>query len=351
MNIHDFFIDEEITIKEAIKKLDEAGKKIILITKDAVLKGVITDGDIRRWILSNGDFTRKAKEIMNHNPVYLVCGEEHKAEDIMKRKFIEAIPIVNEEKEVVNIVFWNDFHDGELKTYNYINCPVVIMAGGKGTRLHPFTKVFPKPLVPIGDIPIAERIINKFVNFGCKKFYLTINYKKNLIKAYFNDLDKNYEVEYVEEEKPLGTSGSLYLLKDKIKEPFFVSNCDILIEENYYKMLQFHMKNRNKITVITSLKFFTVPYGVIELDEKSLIKEIVEKPEYEYLVNTGMYILEPEVLSDIPENEFYHITDLIKIYIENGERVGAYPVSDESWLDMGQFNEMEKMVERLGLQQ
>jgi dTDP-glucose pyrophosphorylase len=351
MNIHRFFIHEEMTIKEAIKKLDDGGKKIILITKGIVLKGIITDGDIRRWILNNGDLHKKVNEIMNPNPVYLLGGEEYKAKDIMKKKLIEAIPIVNEEKEVINIVFWNDLYDGEIKSYNYIDCPVVIMAGGEGKRLYPLTKIFPKPLVPIGDIPIAERIINRFVHFGCRKFYLTINYKKNLIKAYFNDLDRNYEINYIEEKKPLGTGGSLYHLKDVLKESFFVSNCDILIEENYYKMLQFHNNNKNKITVITSLKFLTVPYGVIELDENRIIREIVEKPEYEFLVNTGMYILEPEVLWDIPENEFYHITDLIKIYIKKGERVGAYPISDESWLDMGQFSEMEKMVERLGLQQ
>ncbi|QTL97703.1 CBS domain-containing protein [Iocasia frigidifontis] len=348
MNIRDLFINEGITIKEAIKKIDETANKILLITRDTVLKGVITDGDIRRWILMNGDLNEKVKLIMNHNPVYLMCGEESKAKDIMRKKLIEAIPVVNEKKEVINIILWKDLYDKELKSYNYISSPVVIMAGGKGTRLDPITKVFPKPLVPIGNIPVVERIINRFIDFGCEKFYLTINYKKNLIKAYFNDLDKNYEIEYIEEEKPLGTAGSLYLLKDKIKEPFFVSNCDILIGGNYYKMLKFHQENKNKITVITSLKFFTVPYGVIELNEESIIREISEKPEFDFLINTGMYILEPETLTDIPVNKFYHLTDLIKNYIKKGERVGAYPVSEESWLDMGQFKEMKKMLESLG---
>ncbi|MBF8984174.1 NTP transferase domain-containing protein [Lutibacter sp. B2] len=230
-----------------------------------------------------------------------------------------------------------------------ITTPVVIMAGGEGTRLHPITKVLPKPLVPIGDIPIAERIINKFVNFGCEKFYLTINYKKNLIKAYFNDIKKNYEIEYVEEEKPLGTAGSLYLLKDKIKETFFLNNCDILINENYYKMLKYHKENNNKITVIASRENYIVPYGVIKVDEKSVIKEIIEKPKYDFLVNTGMYILEPETLYDIPENEFYHIIDLVKVNINKGEKVGVYPISQESWLDMGQIEEMENMFKGLGI--
>ncbi|MTI59626.1 MAG: CBS domain-containing protein [Firmicutes bacterium] len=350
MNVGDLFINEEITIKEAIKKLDETAKKILLITRDTVLKGVITDGDIRRWILMNGDLTEKVKLIMNHNPIYLMCGEESKAKDIMKKKLIEAIPVVNGEKEVVDIILWKDFYVKELKSYNFIIGPVVIMAGGKGTRLDPITKIFPKPLVPIGNIPIVERIINRFENFGCKKFYLTINYKKNLIKAYFNDLNRKYEIEYIEEEKPLGTAGSLYLLKDKIKGPFFVSNCDVLVDGNYYKMLKFHQENKNKITVVTSLKFFTVPYGVIELNDESIIREIIEKPEFDFLINTGMYILEPETLENIPANKFYQLTDLIKKYIKKGERIGAYPVSEESWLDMGQFKEMKKMLERLGFQ-
>lgn len=347
MDVTDLFISEEITIKEAIKKLDQTAKKVLLITKDKSLKGIITDGDIRRWILINGSLNEKVKMIMNNNPIYLRKEEAWQAKDIMKKKSIEAIPIVNKEEEIIKVIFWKDSYNENLKVNNLFNNPVVIMAGGKGTRLHPLTKVFPKPLIPIGDIPIVERIIDRFVCFGCKDFYLTINYKKNLIKAYFNDLDKDYVVEYVEEEKPLGTGGSLYLLKNKLKETFFISNCDTLIDENYYKMLQFHRQSENKITVIASLKFFTVPYGVIELDDKSMIKNIIEKPECSYLVNTGMYILEPETLQDIPDNEFYHITDLVEKYIKKGERVGAYPISEEAWLDMGQFNEMNNMLEKL----
>lgn len=349
MDVTNLIINEDISIREAIKKLNQTAKKILLITKDKALKGVLTDGDIRRWILINGDLDEKVKLIMNCNPICLTFGEEQKAQEIMKINLIEAIPIVNEKKEVINLILWKDLYDKEFKTSNLMSNPIVIMAGGKGTRLHPLTKVFPKPLVPIGDIPIVERIINRFVCFGCKKFYLTINYKKNLIKAYFSDLDKDYEIEYVEEEKPLGTGGSLYLLKNDLKETFFVSNCDTLIDGNYYKMLQFHKENANKITVITSLRFFTVPYGVIELDHQSNINKIIEKPECDFLVNTGMYILEPETLHDIPNNKFFHITDLIEKYVRDGERVGTYPVSEEAWLDMGQFKEMKSMIERLEL--
>ena len=223
------------------------------------------------------------------------------------------------------------------------------MAGGKGTRLDPYTKIIPKPLIPIGDIPIVERIIDRFNEYGCNTFYLTVNYKKNMIKAYFSDEDKGYEVKFVDEDQPLGTAGSLSMMKDKLKDTFFVSNCDILIDANYSHILKQHKKNKNKITLVTSLKNYTIPYGVIEINDNGAIKNMTEKPEYDFLVNTGMYILEPEVLNDIPQNTFFHITDLINEYIVKGETIGVYPVSENQWLDMGEFKEMENMLERLGI--
>ncbi len=350
MDVKDLCITRETKIKDVIKRLDDTAKKILFILHDNALAGVVTDGDIRRYILRSGDLNDKVETIMNSNPICVMRGEESKAKAIMKEKYIEAIPVLNKEREVLKVLFWKDFFVTESRQQEVIDVPVVIMAGGKGTRLEPLTNVFPKPLVPIGDIPIVERVIGEFLKYGCNNFYLTINYKKNLIKAYFNELDKDYEIEFVEEDKPLGTGGSLYLLKEKIKESFFVSNCDILIHDNYYKMLHHHRENNNKITLIASVKFLTIPYGIIDLNEEGLISELIEKPEYNYLVNTGMYLLEPEALKDIPENEFFHITDLIKIYIEKGERVGIYPISEESWLDMGQINEMDHMLKRLGLQ-
>lgn len=349
MKLSDLYISENITIKDAIKKLDETARKILLITEDKKLKGVLTDGDIRRWILKNGSLSEKVRIIMNVNPLFVYEQEREKAKNIMKQRMIEAIPILNEKNEVVDIVFWNEEFEEKLNDIKEIKNPVVIMAGGKGTRLYPLTKILPKPLLPIGDTPIVERIINRFREYGFTRFYITIYYKKNMIKAYFNELNKDYTIEYIEEEKPLGTGGSLYLLKNKIKETFFVTNCDILIDGNYSDILKYHKENKNKITIIASLKSTKIPYGVIELAENGKIDRIIEKPEYDLLVNTGMYILEPETLNHVPKNKFYNITELINTYIEKGEKVGIYPVSEKSWLDMGQFKEMENMLERLGL--
>lgn len=336
------------TIKEALIKLDNTAKKILFVVdQDRKFLGTLTDGDIRRWILKGGDLLSNIELIVNKNPIYFEQEDEKKALLIMKKKKIDAIPVIDENGKIKKIFFLNDLIGDEVQVRANINSLVIIMAGGLGTRLYPYTKILPKPLIPIGDTPIIERIINKFNSYGCKEFYLTVNYKKNMIKSYFNDLKKDYNVNYVDEDKPLGTGGSLSLLEGKINETFFVSNCDILIDADYAEIINHHKKSGNKITVVSSLKNFTIPYGVFTLDEGGQINRIEEKPEYSYLINTGMYVLEPDVIDDIPKNQFYNLPDILKLYISRGEKVGVYPISERSWMDMGQINEMKDMIDRI----
>lgn len=345
----EIFITKNLSIRNAIKKLDITAKKILLVLEEDILIGTVTDGDIRRWILKNGDFNLEVSNIMNVSPIYLKIKEKYLAKQFMNEKCIYALPIVDDKNRVLEVIFLNEKYNKEFNSYNDINNPVVIMAGGKGTRLYPYTKILPKPLIPVGDVTITERIINRFVKFGCRNFYLTVNYKKNMIKAYFDDLEKNYEVGYIEEENFLGTGGSLSLLKGKINDTFFVSNCDVLIEANYYDILNYHKENNNLITMVTSLKNYKIPYGIIKLSDDGQVIGTTEKPEYDYLVNTGFYILEPETLNDVPENTFFHITDLINKYIDQGKKVGTYPITENAWLDMGEIKEMDRMMERLDL--
>lgn len=347
-NVINLIIDKTFTIRAALKQLDmEAKGFLAVIDEYNRLIGTITDGDIRRWILKNGSLDEYVTEVMNRKPISLLIGEEHNFKKVMQKYSIKALPILNEDSEIIDILFSEDVLTNEYKRCSLKKIPVVIMAGGLGTRLYPFTKILPKPLIPIGDTPILERIIDKFTTFGVNDFYLTVNYKKNMIKSYFNELDKCYNIEYVEEDEPLGTGGSLYLLKDRIHETFFVSNCDILIDCDYESLYNHHKKSGNKLTVVTSLKNYTIPYGVFNINDSGCIKEIKEKPEYSFLINTGMYVLEPEVLEDIPEGEFYNLTDIIEKYINAGIKVGVYPISEQSWMDMGQISEMKEMVERI----
>lgn len=346
MDIKSLFIDKSVSLVKAIQKLDKTAKKILIIVEKNKLVGVITDGDVRRWILKNGDLSAPVKNVMNVNPVYLKSGESSKAKEIMIKFCIESIPIVNEKREVIDIVFLNELLSNKINHNYNKNISVVIMAGGKGTRLKPYTNIIPKALIPIGDTPIIERIINKFMEFDFQNFYISVNDKKEIIKAYFNRT-LPYNVSFLEEKKPLGTAGALCLLNDNVSSTFFVSNCDILIDANYSKILDYHKKNHNKITIISALKNYIIPYGVLKLKKNGDIEKVNEKPKYEFLVNTGMYVLEADVLKYVPKNEYFDMPDLIKICLSNSEKVGTYPVINNDWLDMGEFKEMKNMLEKL----
>ena len=256
-------------IIDALKVMDiVAHKSVIIVDKDKKLLGVATDGDIRRWILKNRSLDRPISEVMNSNPIALQPDYSLEiARRIMTENMIEVLPVIDDKRRILDICFWNKLLLGASLPKIAINTPVVIMAGGEGTRLHPYTKILPKPLIPIGDKPIIQHIMERFNQYGCSKFYLSVNYKSGMIKAYLNDLEKDYSVEFVEESMPMGTGGSLQLLKDTLKTTFFVSNCDILIEANYADILSAHKKQGNSITMVASIKNYMIPYGIISLNE------------------------------------------------------------------------------------
>lgn len=347
MDLKDLTILESETIKVAMEKMDANAKQIIYVVNDnSQLVGVLTDGDTRRWILKeNADIQKPVHLAMNKKPIFVSSSEKNQAKKIIDDHKVNSVPVVDKDSKITTIVFETD----ELVTNKVTDIPVVIMAGGKGTRLYPYTKILPKPLIPIGDTPIMERIMNKFVEYGMNDFLISINYKKDMIKSYFGDTDHTYNVSFVEEDKPLGTGGSLHLMKDDLKEQFFVSNCDILIDADYSDMVDFHNKNNLDITMVASLKNDQIPYGVLQLDEEGLLESSEEKPEFSYLVNTGMYLLENSILDFIPEDEAIDLPTAIMAAKDAGKRVGVYPVSENSWLDMGQIKEMEHMIEKLGV--
>lgn len=342
MNISNIIINIETTIRQAMQILDKAAKKVLFVVdeKNKII-GAVSDGDIRRWILKNGSLDNSVEMIMNKKPITLPMENKYKAMMLMKKLGITAIPIIQNGGQIVDICFWAE--DDNYASSRKIDAKVVIMAGGKGERLMPYTSIVPKPLIPIGEKPIIELIIDSFQNYGCREFFLSINYKKNMIKAYFDELERDYKVKYVEEDKPLGTGGSLYFLKNEFESTFIVSNCDILLEVDYFDILNFHTVSKNIITVVTSLKNYTVPYGVVNLKTDGSIHSLIEKPATDYLVNTGVYIVEPEALESLRDNEFMHITDLIERCLKENKRVGTYPISSDAWMDMGQFEDMEKM--------
>ena len=218
------------------------------------------------------------------------------------------------------------------------------MAGGKGTRLKPLTNVIPKPLIPIGDKTILEQIMDQFEEIGCSKFYMSVNYKYEILRFYLEKLEHHYDIEFFKEDKPLGTIGSVALLKDKISTPFFVSNCDILIDQDYRDVYDYHCENENDITIVTAVKSYRIPYGVIETGDNGVMRGLTEKPELTYRINTGVYILNSELIHEIPENQFFHITDLMDKVRGRGGRIGCFPVSEKSWTDIGEWDEYLKLI-------
>lgn len=344
-DLQNICVEEGTSISDSIKKLDEAGEKIVLVTKNNKLTGTITDGDVRRWILRKGSFEEDVSKMMHKNPKVVSVEEAEKAKQMMLEFHIEAIPVVDSNNVPVNIIFLRDIVEPDQKQYEQIDVPVVIMAGGKGTRLYPYTNVLPKPLMPIGSTTILERIIDSFRKNGCDNFWLTLNYKKNLIKAYLDEKEKTYKIQYAEEEEFRGTCGGIRLLQDKLKGTFFVSNCDVLLDIDYSELLRFHQMNNNEITVVTSLKHMQIPYGVIELEKGGNIERMVEKPSFNYNINTGIYVMEPSVIKDIPLDQVFHMNDLMNKLLKEKRKVGAYPVTEQCWQDMGEISEMQKMLD------
>ncbi len=344
--LQEICIEEGMQIGDAIRRLNAAGRKVLLVVKNRKLAGVITDGDIRRWVLKKGSFQADVSELMCREPRVVYEDELERAKEIMLRARIDMLPVLNRNDEVVEVVFIRDLLEDTVGNYERVDIPVVIMAGGKGTRLKPYTTILPKPLMPIGAKTILERIMDSFRKNGCSHFLLTLNYKKNLIKAYFDEKGSGDNIEYIEEEDFYGTCGSLSLLKQKIQGTFFLSNCDVLLDIDYGKLYAYHMEKQNEITAVTSLKHFQIPYGIFETEKGGGIHKMVEKPEYNFQVNAGIYVMEANVLKDIPIGEVCQMNDLINKLLEQKRKVGAYPVTENCWSDMGEPAQMQKMLER-----
>lgn len=348
-DIDQYKVSSTLSIRGSIKKLDDTGIGFIaIIDQSNKVQGVVTDGDFRRAVLTGISLDKPISEISNKNFISVSDGYTKEELENVFLNDIAQVPVIHhgELKGIIlrqNLPNISDENIGRPK----MNIPVVIMAGGKGTRLEPFTHIMPKPLVPIGNKPIIEIIMDRFAEFGVSEFYISVNYKANMIKAYFEEKPIANNIHYITEDFPLGTAGALKSVKGIINSTFFVSNCDIIIKSDYSKILSFHKAGKYDLTVVASMHHHTIPYGVCYVENGGDLKEISEKPEYDYLINTGMYVLEPSVLDYIPENTFYHITHLIEALKKNNLSVGVYPVYEKAWIDIGQWEEYKNSIKYL----
>lgn len=334
---------DTLTVAECMQKIDANTSGILfLVDQDERLTGCITDGDIRRFLLAGGKMTDAASGAANPKPKLAYSREE--ASTLYHKKNYVAIPVIDSERRLTDIYRGTG---SEKREKTPLNLPVVINAGGKGTRLEPFTKVLPKPLIPVGELPIIEHIMNEFQGYDCSRFHIIVNYKRELMKAYFAESDQPYDITWYDEQKPLGTGGGLCLLKGKIDQTFFFTNCDNLLIANYARMLEYHRENDNAITMICAYKNFHIPYGVVEMGVNGRLEGMREKPLMSFLTNTGIYIVEPYVLDDIEDDVAIGFPDIMMKQVAKGRKAGVFPVSENEWMDMGQLSELEKMRARL----
>jgi dTDP-glucose pyrophosphorylase len=338
-----FTVTETFQIIEAMNLIDKNSRGIVFVCRNGLVLATLTDGDIRRHILAGKSLTSPVTEAACYNFRALPANaEKYRIDSLCDALSLNAIPGIDQNGKLVTIFFRDKTI---VSSPPKIGASVVIMAGGKGTRLYPYTRVLPKPLIPIGDLPITEHIINRFIQFGCNIFTMIINHKKEMIKAYFyeNKLS-GASVDFCEEEQFLGTGGGLSLIRSKVKGSFFFTNCDILILEDYNAIFKHHKASGNLLTMVCATKTFSFPYGTIEVGEDGNILSLLEKPSYSFLTNTGFYVIEPQFLDYVPDNTFIHITDVIQDCIDRGQKIGMYPVSENRWFDMGNHDDMEKML-------
>ena len=343
-------VKSNITIRQAMKVLEKTSEKcLLIIDNNKKLLGTLSDGDLRRSVLQGKKFSEKISDSYNKNPSMLIKDKYTKkeAEKLLHTKRLDLIPIVNDKQIVIDYINWIKINGVKKTKTTLSSVSVAIMAGGKGTRMRPFTNILPKPLIPIRDKPIMQHIIEKFNEYGCKNFHIMVNYKSKILKAYFDELQHDYDLNFIKENKPLGTAGSLRYLTNKISSPLFVTNCDIIIKADYDSLYNFHEKGKYDLTLVASAKEYIIPYGTCELNEYGHLLNINEKPKYDFLINTGLYIVNPDLLESIPENKFYHITHLIDEAIIMGKKIGVFPISEDAWIDVGQWSEYKKVIERL----
>lgn len=336
---------ETYTLKQALEQLDKVDVKVLFVVKNEELKAALTDGDVRRAILSGASLKTSVTQVANYCPIFVENDARNTLKSLFEEKLVSAIPVVDKKRRIIK-VYINDLKIQKHKR-NKLNIPIVIMAGGLGSRLYPYTRILPKPLIPILDIPISERIIQTFQEIGCDEFYMIINYKKNMIKAYFTDADNDYHIQFIEETIKLGTGGGVCFLKDKIYSTFILTNCDILVLDDVKSIIEHHKKQDNQVTMVCSLKNFEIPYGIVNFTEGGEISSFEEKPKMSFFTNTGYYILEPTIFQYIGENENISMPDIIMRMKEAGQKVGIYPISEHAWLDMGQMDTMEGMERRI----
>lgn len=356
INIEEFFIKIDASIKDSLKQLSATACGVLLVVDDMErLVGTISDGDIRRAMLAGFDLTSSITKHFNNKPYYFFEDEVsvEKAKKIFMTKRINLIPIVKRDMTIARYLTWNSFltNDEDVLTRpkRSLTIPLVVMAGGKGTRMAPFTTILPKPLIPIGEKTVLELILEEYYTYGINRVFFTLNYKGEMIKAYFNGIVHPYNITYLWEKEFCGTAASLKLIGSDAPELFFVSNCDIIVKTDYAEVVDFHKSTGSLLTIISSINHTKIPYGVVHFGSGGRVDRIDEKPEYSFTINTGSYLLSKKCLEYIPDSGMFHMTDLIQALLDDDQPVFTYPINENEYTDIGQWGEYQKAIIQMRL--
>lgn len=332
-------VSPETKIRKVIEVIESSKLKISFVVDcNNILIGSVTDGDIRRGILNGISLDDKVTNVMKSNPLSAKYGDSKELIlNLMKRTDIRQIPIVDEDGRIFSVENYSDY-----LSQNISENIVILMAGGLGNRLNPLTTNCPKPLLKVGEKPVLETILESFIEQRFLNFYISVNYKAEMIQKYFNDGSHwGVNIKYLHETKRMGTAGSLGLLKVNTKKPIIVINGDLLAKLNYCSLLNFHKENKVEATMCVREYDMQIPYGVITTNEKNNIVKIEEKPFKQYFINAGIYVLQPEVLEIIPKDSNYDMPMLFEKLIQNKSKTIVFPIRDY-WLDIGQMDDYER---------
>ena len=329
----------QATIGDVLKNLNKSSLRISLIVNDKEeFQGTVSDGDIRRALINGTEQKTSIQKIINRNA--FVVNSETKPEivlQLMIKNKVQQIPIVNEKQKITGLYLWD-----ELVSQKKILNTMVIMAGGKGTRLGKYTKNCPKPLLPVNGKPMLEQIIESAKLQGFERFVISINYLGQMIEDYFNDGEKwNVKIDYIKEDKPLGTAGALRLLSPKPQLPIIVSNCDIMTDIHYGELLNFHNNHNADATMAVRIHEWENPYGVVQTKGIDILN-FEEKPVVRSNINAGVYVLEPSVIDDITKDKIFDMPNLFEKLKKKNLRTIVYPVH-ELWLDVGRPEDYYKV--------
>lgn len=331
------------TVRETIRRIDGSSTQIALVVDpEGRLLGTITDGDIRRGLLKGVSLDNPASAIMNGAPT---CAHPDEGREAilarMKARSLHQIPVVDAERRVVGLAVLD-----ELLTAKRDNW-VVLMAGGRGTRLRPLTDETPKPLLRIGTKPILETILESFIEQGFNRFFLAVNYRADMVHSHFGDGSRwGVEIGYLSEQTPLGTAGALSLLPARPTSPLLVMNADLLTRVGFGHMLDFHRAQGAVATMGVREYDFQVPFGVVKIKGQSILS-IEEKPTHRFFVNAGIYVLAPDALALVPQGRHFDMPDLFEALIAAGRETAVFPIR-EYWIDIGRIDDFEKAANELG---